>query len=223
MAFWSFAQMEAEIDRLALWGVNLPLAFVGQEATEDRVYRAAPFNLNSTELNDYIAGPAFLPWQRMGNMRKWGGPVTADWHAKTKAMQILIVTRMREFGMTPVLAGFAGHVPTALAAHFPASNFTKSSDWCGFDPVKYGADLLLQATDPLFMTLGTALNKATLEDFGDPTGLETPVFNAGQRYAGGRAGRARGLMRARCGRAARCPHTAAAPAAPRAPRRSTAR
>ena len=176
MAFWNFTEFEAEIDRLALWGVNLPLAFAAQEATEDRVYRS--FGLNSSEINAYLSGPAFLPWQRMGNMRAWGGPLTPDWHVQTKALQVQIVTRMREFGMVPVLAGFAGHVPTALKTHFPNASYTQSSDWCGFDPAKYGADLLLEATDPLFITLGAALNKATLEDFGDPTGKETPVFNA---------------------------------------------
>ena len=175
MPFWNFTQFEAEIDRLALWGVNLPLAFQGQEATEDRVYRS--LGLNETEINDYLAGPAFLPWQRMGNMMRWGGPLTQDWHAKQKALQLQLVTRMREFGMTPVLAGFAGHVPAALEIHFPASNFTHSSDWCGFEP-QYGSDTLLEATDPLFATLGTAMNRATLEDYGDPTGMETPVFNA---------------------------------------------
>ena len=176
MAFWDFASFEAEIDRLALWGVNLPLAFQGQEATEDRVYR--DLGLNESEINAYLAGPAFLPWQRMGNMRAWGGPLAASWHVAQKALQVQIVTRMREFGMTPVLAGFAGHVPDAVQTHFPNASYTHSSDWCGFDPTKYGADTLLQATDPLFQTLGAMLNKATLEDFGDPSGLETPVFNA---------------------------------------------
>jgi alpha-N-acetylglucosaminidase len=175
MPWWNWAQFEAEIDRLALWGVNLPLAFQAQEATEDRVYRS--FGLNETEINDYLSGPAFLPWQRMGNMQRWGGPLTADWHVQQKALQVKIVTRMRELGMTPVLAGFAGHVPAALETHFPASNFTHSSDWCGFQP-EYGSDTLLEPTDDLFQTLGAAMNKATLADYGDPTGLETPVFNA---------------------------------------------
>ena len=62
MPFWNFSQFEAELDRLALWGVNLPLAFQAQEATEDRVYRS--FGLNESEINAYISGPAFLPWQR---------------------------------------------------------------------------------------------------------------------------------------------------------------
>ena len=106
-------------------------------------------------------------------MQQWGGPLTADWHAKQKALQVQIVTRMREFGMVPVLAGFAGHVPAALQAHYPG-NYTQSSDWCNF-PQPYGSVTLLEPTDALFQTLGAALNKATLEDYGDPTGLETPV------------------------------------------------
>lgn len=77
----------------------------------------------------------------------------------------------------PVLAGFAGHVPSALPLHYPNATYTNSPDWCGFPP-QYGSDLLLEATDPLFMTIGTAFHKMMLEDFGDPTGLETPVFNA---------------------------------------------
>jgi alpha-N-acetylglucosaminidase len=178
MAFWNTQQFYEEIDRLALWGVNLPLAFQAQEATEDRVYRAAPFSMNSSEINAYLAGPAFLPWQRMGNMRAWGGPLSPNWHVQQKAMQVLLINRMRSFGMVPVLAGFAGHVPDALETHFPNSSFTHSSDWCGFDPKLYGADTLLEATDPLFQTLGSAMNAATLADFGDPTGLETPIFNA---------------------------------------------
>lgn len=43
---------------------------------------------------------------------------------------------------------------------------------------RYGSDELLEATDPLFSVIGAKFNKMTLEDFGDPTGLETPVFNA---------------------------------------------
>lgn len=77
--------VEAEIDRLALWGVNLPLAFQGQEYTWNRFYRAnissedscrdtreynhaihcGRFNsgpLNGTEIGAFFSGPAFLPW-----------------------------------------------------------------------------------------------------------------------------------------------------------------
>ena len=44
MAFWNFTSFEAELDRLALWGVNLPLAFQGQEYTAGKA-RVQPLRL----------------------------------------------------------------------------------------------------------------------------------------------------------------------------------
>lgn len=130
MPFWDFAQFEEELDRLALWGVSLPLAFQGQEFTVDRFYRSpVGGGLNDSAINDFLAGPAFLPWNRMGNMQKWGGPLTPDWLAQQHTLQTRIVTRAREFGMVPVLPGFAGHVPRALVSRFPNATFTSSPDW----------------------------------------------------------------------------------------------
>jgi len=175
MAWWNFTLFEEEIDRLALWGINLPLAFQAQEYTADRFWRSV--GLNETEIGAWFAGGAFLPWNRMGNMQGWGGPLNPIWHSNQKALQTQILTRMREFGMVPVLAGFAGHVPRALQLHYPNSSYTNSPDWCGFPP-QYGSDSLLEPTDPLFLQIGTTFHKMMLEDWGDPTNQETPVFNA---------------------------------------------
>ena len=155
--------------------MNLPLSFQGQEYSADRFYRAV--GLNSSEIDAWFAGPAFLPWMRMGNMQGWGGPLTQTWHQQQHALQVAVLTRMREFGMTPVLPGFAGHVPRAMAARYPNATWSNSPDWCGFEP-RYGSDTLLEAVDPLFTTLGARFNAMVLEDYGDPTGLESPVFNA---------------------------------------------
>ena len=70
-----------------------------------------------------------------------------------------------------------GHVPAALAAHYPGHNFTTSSPWCNFPP-QFTGDVLLEPTDPLYVQLGAAFHALILEDYGDPTGLEHPVFNA---------------------------------------------
>ena len=51
---------------------------------------------------------------RMGNIRGWGGPLTPNWYKQSLELQHKILTRMRQFGMTPVLPGFAGHVPKGL-------------------------------------------------------------------------------------------------------------
>ena len=66
-AFWSWAQWEREIDWMALRGVNFPLALNGQERVWYDVY--SDLGLNHTEIVDFIAGPAFLAWQRMGNIQ----------------------------------------------------------------------------------------------------------------------------------------------------------
>jgi hypothetical protein len=175
MTWWNAQQFYDEIDRLALWGVNLPLAFQGQEFTFDRLWRSV--GLDEDEIGAWFSGPAFLPWNRMGNMMGFGGPLNPTWLGQQQQLQVAILTRMREFGMVPVLAGFAGHVPRALQWHYPNASFTNSSDWCSFPP-QYGSDSLLEPTDPLFASISSSYHKMALEDFGDPTGQETPVFNS---------------------------------------------
>lgn len=92
-------------------------------------------------------------------------------------LQLQIVAAMREYGMVPVLPGFAGHVPRAMERLYPNAEFTRSSDWCGFNDT-FGSVTLLQPSDPTFVVVGTAVNKAILKAFGDPTGKEIPVFNS---------------------------------------------
>lgn len=45
---------------MALNGINLALAFTGQEAIWQRVYKG--FNLTESDINEHFAGPAFLAW-----------------------------------------------------------------------------------------------------------------------------------------------------------------
>lgn len=56
---------------MAMNGIDLPLAFVGQEIVWTQVYSELGIELE--ELDDFFGGPAFLPWQRMGNVDDWGG------------------------------------------------------------------------------------------------------------------------------------------------------
>ena len=104
--WWSLQQWMEEIDRMALAGINMPLAFTGSEFVWQQLY--LKYGLSEADLYPFFSGPAFLPWQRMGNMRGWGGPLDDDWIVAQRDLQKNIVERMREFGMTPVLPGFAG-------------------------------------------------------------------------------------------------------------------
>jgi len=172
------------IDWMALQGVNMPLAFNGQEAVYARAY--AELGLTQQEIWAYFSGPAFLPWNRMGNFKAWGaldapGPISgldSGWLDAQEALQMQILRAMRAYGMTPVLPGFAGHVPAGLARVFPQANFTVSPAWANFNCSTYGCVTLLDPTDPVFVTVGSTLNKRILAAFGDPSGEEVPMFNA---------------------------------------------
>jgi len=148
-AFWQFRRWERELDWMALRGINLPLAYVGQELIWERVFVRA--GLNASQLDDFFSGPAFLPWQRMGNMRRFGGPLPTSWKEKTATLQKRLLRRMRELGMTPVLPGFSGFVPYALEGL--GAKLLKSPNWGGF-PREDCCVGLLDASDPMFAKLG---------------------------------------------------------------------
>ena len=154
MVWWSWERWEREIDWMALHGINLPLAFTGQEAVWYQLYKG--LGMTDSELQDFFTGPAFLAWQRMGNLRRWGGPLDADWRSDQADLQKKILARMREFGMTPVLPGFAGHVPGAISRIFPHANLTHTSNWSGFNST-YSSVSLLEPSDPVFQIVSAIL------------------------------------------------------------------
>lgn len=58
--WWNWTRWEREIDWMAMNGINLPLAFNGQEAIWQRVYLR--MGLTQQELDQHFGGPAFLAW-----------------------------------------------------------------------------------------------------------------------------------------------------------------
>ena len=109
MAFWDWERWQQEIDWLALHGVNLPLAIVGEEC----VWRQMLLKLGYTEqqIGQFIAGPAFLAWWEMNNLEGWGGPLPLSWYDRQEKLQRQILKRMKELGMHPVLPGYCGMIP----------------------------------------------------------------------------------------------------------------
>lgn len=149
--WWTWEDWSRHIDWMALNGINLPLAFTGQEAIWDRVYRQV-LNITDAEINEHFTGPAFLAWNRMGNLRGWGGPLTQQWHTQSIELQKKILERMRNFGMYPVLPGFAGHVPRAIKRIYPNAKVTLAQKWNSFQD-KYCCPYLLDPSDPMFKAL----------------------------------------------------------------------
>lgn len=148
-AFWDFEKWELLLDWLALRGVNLPLAWVGYESILVDVFREV--GLEDHEIFDFLAGPAFLPWNRLGNMQgSWGGTLPQQWIDDQFTLhKNQLLPRMLELGMTPILPSFVGFVPSALHARYPNAQMVNGSAWSGF-PDLYTKDTFLEPFDPLF-------------------------------------------------------------------------
>ena len=147
MAFWDWERWEREIDWMALHGVNLPLAIVGEEC----VWRNMLLKLgySEEEIGRFIAGPAFLAWWEMNNLEGWGGPLPRSWYARQEKLQRQILRRMKEYGMHPVLPGYCGMMPHDARERL-GLNVTDGGLWNGY---QRPANLL--PTDPRFNEIAT--------------------------------------------------------------------
>ncbi|XP_019409045.1 PREDICTED: alpha-N-acetylglucosaminidase [Crocodylus porosus] len=172
--WWDWARWEREIDWMALSGINLALAFTGQEAIWQRVYLS--LGLNQSEIDEYFTGPAFLAWNRMGNLHKWAGPLPHAWNLKQLYLQYRILERMRSLGMIPVLPAFAGHVPQGILRVFPRVNVTRLGSWGNFD-CSYSCSYLLDPQDPMFQVIGTLFLKELIKEFGTDHIYSADTFN----------------------------------------------
>lgn len=129
MAFWDWERWEKEIDWMALHGINLPLAVVGQECVWKNMLEKLGYT--KEEINKFIAGPAFLAWWAMNNLEGWGDPNPDSWYTQQEALQKKILKRMREYGIEPVFPGYSGMVPHDANKKL-GLNVTEPALWNGF-------------------------------------------------------------------------------------------
>lgn len=129
MAFCDWERWEKEIDWMALHGINLPLAVVGQECVWKNMLEKLGYS--KEEINKFIAGPAFLAWWAMNNLEGWGGPNPDSWYTQQEALQKKILKRMREYGIEPVFPGYSGMVPHDANKKL-GLNVTEPALWNGF-------------------------------------------------------------------------------------------
>eukprot|EP00041_Stephanoeca_diplocostata_P026911 m.733738 g.733738 ORF g.733738 m.733738 type:complete len:190 (+) comp23074_c0_seq5:615-1184(+) len=144
MWWWDWSRWEREIDWMALWGVNLVLAYTGQEQVFRKVFNN--IGVNDTILNKTFDGPAFLTWSRGQGTFGEGGPLPNFWIESQRALQIKIMDRLRLLGMSAIVPGFQGNVPVAMHDIFPHAN--TSNGW-------------LDALDPLFTTIARGVADGT--------------------------------------------------------------
>ncbi len=141
LPWWDWPQWERLIDWMALNGVNLPLAVTGQEAVWQAVCRR--LGMSDAQTIGFLAGPPYLPFQWMGCLDGYGGPLPQRWIGQHAELEHKILARERELGMRPVLQGFTGHVPGAVAKLFPQAPLQRIK-WIEWETH------LLDPLDPLF-------------------------------------------------------------------------
>lgn len=148
--WWDWKRWEKEIDWMALHGISMPLAMTGEEAVWRNVWRS--MGISQADLDSYFTGPAFLPWHRMGNVNKHGGPLPRGWIDAQESLQKKILARMRALGMTPVVPAFSGFVPEAFTRIHPEARVYDIGSWGGFTG-EYTTHILSPASS-LFREIG---------------------------------------------------------------------
>lgn len=136
-AYWDWADWEHETDWMALHGVTMPLTVLGHEAVLRDAYTR--LGLDDSTVREFLGGPGYLPWQYMGNLDGFAGPIPSTWVDRHLDLARRVLERQRSFGMTPALPGFTGHVPPSFA---PGRTRTRS--WQDF------RTHVLDPDDPLY-------------------------------------------------------------------------
>lgn len=172
MSYWTWERWQQEIDWMALHGINMPLALVGTEAIGERVWKQ--LGLTQAEIDAHFTGPAYLPWQRMGNINRHNGPYPTSWNGDQVALQHKILGQMRALGMQPIVPGFAGFVPQGLTRIYPDAKIHGTS-WGGFG--KADSAYLLDAHSPQFANIGKMFVQEWEKEFGKATYFLADSFN----------------------------------------------
>jgi len=175
--------MLQEVDWMAFNGINLPLAFTGQEYVWSELYRGV-YGVSQKGMDQFFSGPAFLAWNRMSNLRAWGGPLPQSWIDQQFSVQKQILSRYQELGIEPVLPAFNGVVPGEMQQIFPSANITQlSTPWCDL-PSEYCCPYVLSSTDPLFEQIGSTFLTLQRQLYGqvvqDVHTYNTDTFNENQ-------------------------------------------
>ncbi|CAM1507667.1 Fc.00g073080.m01.CDS01 [Cosmosporella sp. VM-42] len=169
--FWSWEDWELQIGWMALRGMDLLLAWIDIEMIFVDAFKG--IGLTDEEIHSLLSGPAFLAWNHFGNIEgSRGGDLPFSWVDEQFELQLKIVERMAELGITPILPAF------------PDATIAKSPQREGFDDV-YTNVTYLDPFDPHFSQLQkTFINKQT-QAYGGITNFWTlDQFNENEPASG---------------------------------------
>ena len=90
---------------------------VGFEAIFARVWKQ--LGLTDEEIAGFETGPAYLPWNKIGNMSGLDGGLGKDYYDRSISLAHKMLDRMEELGITPIFYAFSGFVPDGIKRLYP--------------------------------------------------------------------------------------------------------
>ncbi|NVK52193.1 MAG: alpha-N-acetylglucosaminidase [Flavobacteriaceae bacterium] len=171
-AYWDWERWEKEIDWMAVHGVNMPLLPGAHEAILLRVFKK--LGLSKEDINEYFTGPAHFPWNKMGNITGWDGPIPESFFDKQIQLNHQILDRASELDMHPIIPAFAGFIPKGIQKLFPNEKVRELS-WGGFD--KEHSAYILEPGSELFIKIGKMYVTEYEKEFGKQEFYLADSFN----------------------------------------------
>lgn len=170
--YWDWPRWQREIDVLAASGINTVLV---ERATDMVLYRTfRDFGYSDSEIRHWITQPAHQNWQLMGNMCCFDEPISMQLLNKRMQSAQQIVSRLRRLGITPVLPGYFGIVPSDFTARHPGAHVVDQGMWNGFKRPAW-----LDPRDPLFQAIAASFYRHQREIFGDTSVYDMEPFQEG--------------------------------------------
>ena len=159
LVYWDEARWMEELDWMALHGVNMALSTIAAEEIAARVWKR--YGLTDAEIDDFLCGPAFLPWFRMGNLSHHPDKMPMAWRKRSVRLQHAVLDRMRALGIEPIAPGFAGFLPESFKRIRPEAHLRKMG-WLatGFN------NNFLSPDQPLFREIAKAYVEEWEKEFG---------------------------------------------------------
>lgn len=173
-AYRSWEQWEREIDELAALGFNEVFMPVGSEAVYAEVLQQ--FGYTADETRAWIPLPAHQPWWLLQNMSGYPAGTSQSLLDDRAELGRKIADRLRELGMTPVLPGYFGTVPTDFAERNADARVEPQGSWVGFQRPGW-----LDPNTAAFARVASAFYEASARMLGDSDAYKMDVLHEGGR------------------------------------------
>jgi hypothetical protein len=163
------------LDNLALHGVNQVFLSIGTDAVYAELLKE--YGYSDAEARAWIPQPAHQPWWVLQNISSQGQePMSIALLDERAELAAKIVERADELGITPVLPGYFGTVPTDFAARNAGANVIAQGTWSNYQRPGW-----LDPTSDLFADVAADYYRISSELIGDAGAYKMDPLHEGGR------------------------------------------